>query len=686
MQIRCATCTRTIAIAPTGELPPLCPHCTGACLPAQLGPFVPVRLIATGGMGEVYLARHRELGTEVAIKLLPAMPLEAASAVRERFAREARLTAKVQHPGVVKVLASDVAGDRPYLVLELVFGETLRQRLARGPMSIAEAARAAAATADVLAAAHAEGVLHRDIKPDNVMLSNDGSVRVLDFGIARAMSDEAPLTRTGEILGTPEYMAPEQLLFGPEATDARTDVHALGVLLYELLTQRSPVHGANLFQALKLVESLVPPAPSSLRAEVPKALDEVVLRALQKRPEDRTPTAFDFANAVRTAVPAARPAKAAPPAAQSRWLWYLFLPVATIVVLGTIGLLLLKQGMERTLDHVMNDPELRQSLKTVLSPLLSPLQRAEEIEHQIAKGQWIQAMTAAEHADPTTGMALDYPIFDVFARTQLAWPIAAGLPRWFAASDESRRRRIFGDGLEPAGGALTLPMAWTMQDDAQAREEMLRELHQPDDALATLLAIPALPPEQRADAFGAYAQRLPLDAPEHWLACMLERHLRGDAAGRTQAAEMAWLQGAGELAVLMEAGLAVLQPRSDGPTRPRTASQEVATSRRRTSAALAGESPASHLFGLLCDAMQQPAASLDLGAARSFPVAQYPHAPNWFVAAARQSPDRQDSQRREALLLVAVALGARPDYTISPWRDLPNEARATLDAEAQRGR
>src|SRR5258708_5632200 len=114
MQIRCTTCTKTIAIAPTGALPPACPHCAGSPVPPQLGPFVPVRLVATGGMGEVYLARHRDLGTEVALKLLPALPLDTLAAVRERFAREARLTAKVRHPGVVKVLASDVAGDRPF--------------------------------------------------------------------------------------------------------------------------------------------------------------------------------------------------------------------------------------------------------------------------------------------------------------------------------------------------------------------------------------------------------------------------------------------------------------------------------------------------------------------------------------------------------------------------------------------
>src|SRR5690606_18864329 len=125
--------------------------------------------------------------------------------VRERFAREARLTAKVAHRGVVRVLSSDALGDRPYLVLELVTGVTLRHVLQPGAVSPGEAARIVAAAADVLAAAHQHGVLHRDIKPDNVMLEPDGSVRVLDFGIARAIADDTPLTRTGEIVGTPEY-------------------------------------------------------------------------------------------------------------------------------------------------------------------------------------------------------------------------------------------------------------------------------------------------------------------------------------------------------------------------------------------------------------------------------------------------------------------------------------------------
>ena len=196
-----------------------CPHCRARARSRPARHRAHRRLIAAGGMGEVYLARHRELGTEVALKLLPAMPLDAAASVRERFLREARLTAKVEHPGVVHVLGSDVAGDRPYLVLELVDGQTLRQRLQGGPLPVAEAARIAAAVADVLAAAHrARRAAPRHQARQRHGRTVDGRVRVLDFGIARAVQDDAPITRTGEILGTPEYMAPEQLLDGPEAS------------------------------------------------------------------------------------------------------------------------------------------------------------------------------------------------------------------------------------------------------------------------------------------------------------------------------------------------------------------------------------------------------------------------------------------------------------------------------------
>ena len=122
MQIRCRHCTKTLLLPADGALPPHCPHCHGAPGPGVLGAYEPVRLLAAGGMGEVYLARHSELGTEVAIKLLRPLPLDQLPGLRERLAREARLTAQVAHPGVVRVLASELAEDRPYLVLELVRG------------------------------------------------------------------------------------------------------------------------------------------------------------------------------------------------------------------------------------------------------------------------------------------------------------------------------------------------------------------------------------------------------------------------------------------------------------------------------------------------------------------------------------------------------------------------------------
>src|SRR5262249_38213845 len=185
----------------------------------------------------------------------------------------------------------------------LVDGRSLRSRLRDGELPVAEAVRIAAAAADVLGAAHGRGVVHRDVKPENVMLCRDGRVRVLDFGIARALQDQEPLTRTGEILGTPEYMAPEQLLESGDAVDARADVHALAVLSYELLTGRSPFAGSSLFQALKLVESLTPAAPSSLRPSVPAALDAAVLRGLAKTPAERFGDAREFAAALRAALP-----------------------------------------------------------------------------------------------------------------------------------------------------------------------------------------------------------------------------------------------------------------------------------------------------------------------------------------------------------------------------------------------
>ncbi|MCK5943813.1 MAG: serine/threonine protein kinase [Planctomycetes bacterium] len=534
MQIRCTTCTKTIAIAAGGALPRACPHCREPAVPDRLGPYLPERLVATGGMGEVYLARHDELGTEVAIKVLPAMPLDVVADVRRRFAREARLTAKVDHPGVVRVLQSEVQGDRPFLVLEFVDGVTLRQRLEAGPLPVVDAARIAAECADVLAAAHDQGVLHRDIKPDNVMLDADGRVRVLDFGIARAVQEDAPLTRTGELVGTPEYMAPEQLLDGAEAIDARTDVHALGVLLYELLTGRSPYRGANLFQALKLVESLEPKPPSTLVAAVPEQLDAVIARALHKSADDRFASARAFAAAVREAVPAAARPPAAPVAAArpGRELLGVFAAAFASSLLFCAALWWLVPDDDPPTDATERHTASAEEVQPV------PAGERADLRAALAEGRWShvldEAMRAWDAGDPTA-LAVARR---AFLWSHCVWTRTAQLPAWQNACDLHQRRRLFGDVLEPANAGdaeATLLMA----GDEQAWTALQQHPGALPAAARDLLAARELPAAQRADALASFAQRLPIDCPEHWLARTIERHLRGDRTAAEQAAEMA---------------------------------------------------------------------------------------------------------------------------------------------------
>gem|GEM_PF-6249739 len=295
--MHCATCRKALCGPDETFTGDACPECRHFVHPTRLKNYENCELIKRGGMGAVYRAQHPRLGTVVAIKVVhtPGGP----DTVAERFHREARLAAKIPHPGVVRVIDHDCQDGRLYLVMEHVEGSTLREWLTGAPPPLAWTLDTIAQLADVLHAAHEQGIIHRDVKPENVMVDRTGRVRVLDFGISRALEDETHLTRTGEILGTPEYIAPEQILDVPEAVDGRADIHAVGVVLYELLTGKSPFSGQNLFQVLKYVESLVPPPPSRLRPEIPPELDEVVLSAMAKDRNDRPPDAAGVAQRLR---------------------------------------------------------------------------------------------------------------------------------------------------------------------------------------------------------------------------------------------------------------------------------------------------------------------------------------------------------------------------------------------------
>jgi serine/threonine protein kinase len=210
---------------------------------------------------------------------------------------------RIQHPAVPRIHDSGVAAGELFFVTDLVDGVDLRSEMRRrGPWPIAEAASLAATIADALAAAHGLGIVHRDVKPSNVMLARDGSVKLLDFGLARGGGvDMTTLTRTGAIVGTPSYMSPEQ--FDAHGVDERSDVYSLGVVLYELLTGRLPFGGTTPVAVALQHKSEPVRAPRNLRPDLPVWLDHIVLRCLEKDPRRRFLRAVDLAAELRRARP-----------------------------------------------------------------------------------------------------------------------------------------------------------------------------------------------------------------------------------------------------------------------------------------------------------------------------------------------------------------------------------------------
>ncbi|CAM5779895.1 Stk1 family PASTA domain-containing Ser/Thr kinase [Cellulomonas persica] len=253
------------------------------------GRYEVVSRIARGGMATVYLAVDRRLDRDVALKVMHAHLAEGTSGADfvARFRREARAAARLTHPGLVGVYDQGVDGETSYLTMEYVDGANLRRRLAeQGALSVEESLRVAESVLDALAAAHRTGLVHRDIKPENVLLATDGRIKLADFGLARAVT-EVTSTTSGTVLGTVAYLAPELVVHG--ASDARTDVYACGILLYEMLTGRQPFVGETPIQvAFQHVNSEMP-APSDEVDWLPVEIDDLV-RALGAREPDDRPT------------------------------------------------------------------------------------------------------------------------------------------------------------------------------------------------------------------------------------------------------------------------------------------------------------------------------------------------------------------------------------------------------------
>ena len=272
------------------------------------------RKIGEGGMGAVFKGVHPAFGQEVAIKVLDPL-LARDPELRARFVQEARIQMGLRHQGIVQVLTGQVDGDSPCLVMEFVDGMSLADVLARrGALPPAEAARIFVQVLDAVAHAHAQGVVHRDLKPGNILVQADGTAKVADFGIAKVVGD-ARMTRTGTTMGSPHYMAPEQVL-GRKEIDARADIYALGATLFETLTGRPPFAdvlppGAEGDFALREAHvRRAPPDPRTLVPSLPRALAEVALIALRKNPDERFQSCAAFKAALLDAARDAAPTPA----------------------------------------------------------------------------------------------------------------------------------------------------------------------------------------------------------------------------------------------------------------------------------------------------------------------------------------------------------------------------------------
>jgi serine/threonine protein kinase len=265
-------------------------------LGTKVGNYVLVQRLGEGGMGAVYRAVQPLIGAEVAIKVLHA------GANGERFLLEAQAVNRVRHPSLIKTLDTGYLADRrPYLVMELLDGMSLADAV--GAIAPPLAAHVAANVLDALAAVHGEGIVHRDLKPPNVFLAADGRVVVLDFGIAK-LTDGEVVTHSSGLVGTPEYMAPEQIRAQP--VDGRTDIYAVGVMLYEAITGRRPFAAAATFDMLVQHLEQPPASPCEYAPNLSPQLAEVILIAMEKRPERRYQSASEMAAALRATGEATR--------------------------------------------------------------------------------------------------------------------------------------------------------------------------------------------------------------------------------------------------------------------------------------------------------------------------------------------------------------------------------------------
>lgn len=352
MQVRCPECLQAIELSSDSTLRKIdCPECgsnfnlvgdetvigegktnsvTDGSVRA-IGHFTLKKEVGRGAFGTVWLARDQELDRDVAIKVPRRGQLNGDEA--ERFFREARASAQLQHSNIVTVHEVGRDGDTIFVVSDFVHGVTLSDWLDSQQLTARESAELCVKIADALHHAHEMGIVHRDLKPGNIMMDRDGEPRVMDFGLAKRDTNEVTLTMDGQILGTPAYMSPEQAQGQGAAADRRADIYSLGVVLFQLLTGEIPFRG-NVRMLIQQIINDEPPSPRKLNAKIPKDLETICLRCIQKSPQRRYQTMSDVVNDLRRWLKR-EPIAARPIGRMERlWLWCRRKPViATLTAL-----------------------------------------------------------------------------------------------------------------------------------------------------------------------------------------------------------------------------------------------------------------------------------------------------------------------------------------------------------------
>jgi serine/threonine-protein kinase len=311
----CPRCGTRLATSFTGNI---CPRCTFADAGAwdasdetatesdredwkpgaQFGDYELIDVLGRGGMAVVYLARQISLDRLVALKTVsPALAADAHG--RERFRREARAVAQVEHPRIVSIHDVGTSAGAMYYTMDYIAGADLGRAMRERAIPVRDAASLVQKVAEAVDHAHQRGVLHRDLKPGNILLDDANEPHVTDFGIALEMEGAAGLTLTGDVMGTPPYMAPEVLAGGPGKSAVASEVYALGAILYHLLTGRTPFVGGSPSEILHLVQTVQPPSPRVLNSAVPRDLETICLKCLEKEPKSRYQTAAALADDLR---------------------------------------------------------------------------------------------------------------------------------------------------------------------------------------------------------------------------------------------------------------------------------------------------------------------------------------------------------------------------------------------------